>query len=127
MQLEIKHVKGYLNHKLKMIFSNGEIIEVKGIVEDVIYYDTYERRSIHISHLKPLLRSLSDLTKEIEHNGEKFVPMNRAIFLGCRPEWLINDLRDTMSYKIYEWLIEHHFDVFGLIENNLAIDINTLK
>ena len=28
----------------------------------------------------------------------------------------------SVSYSLYEWLFKHHFDVFNLIENNLAID-----
>lgn len=28
---------------------------------------------------------------------------------------------------LFEWLFEHHFDVFGLIEQDLAIDINTIE
>ena len=31
-----------------------------------------------------------------------------------------------MSYGLVSKLIEWHFDVFGLIEKGLAIDINTL-
>ena len=27
-----------------------------------------------------------------------------------------------ISYEIYEWLFKHHFDIFNLIKNNLAID-----
>ena len=30
------------------------------------------------------------------------------------------------SYRVVELLFRHHFDVFGLIEKGLAIDINTL-
>lgn len=30
-----------------------------------------------LDKIKPILRPLSDLTKEIEHNGEKFVPMKK--------------------------------------------------
>lgn len=29
--------------------------------------------------------------------------------------------------QLFEYLFKNHFDVFGLIEENLAIDINTLK
>lgn len=28
----------------------------------------------------------------------------------------------SVSYSLYEWLFKHHFDVFNLIENNLAIN-----
>lgn len=31
------------------------------------------------------------------------------------------------SQRINGWLFEHHFDVFGLIDKNLAIDINTIE
>jgi hypothetical protein len=30
-------------------------------------------------------------------------------------------------YEILQWFFENHYDVFGLIEENLAIDINTLN
>jgi hypothetical protein len=30
-------------------------------------------------------------------------------------------------YRDYQFLFEHHFDVFGLIEAGKAIDINTIK
>ena len=32
----------------------------------------------------------------------------------------------TVSIEIIEYLYENHFDIYGLIEQNLAIDINTL-
>lgn len=35
-------------------------------------------------------------------------------------------IRET-PYHFYEWLIKNHFDVFGLIQSGLAIDINTLS
>lgn len=41
-----------------------------------------------------------------------------------------NDMVDEIvheSYLLMQKLIEWHFDVFGLIEKGLAIDINTLK
>ena len=28
----------------------------------------------------------------------------------------------SVSYSLYEWLFEHHFDVFGLIDKGLAIE-----
>lgn len=28
----------------------------------------------------------------------------------------------SVSYSLYEWLFEHHFDIFGLIEQGLAIE-----
>jgi hypothetical protein len=64
-------------------------------------------------------------------NGEKFVPID---MLNYKPtikhvaDYPFNfiDLQ-FISYCSFNKLLEWHFDVYGLIENNLAIDINTLK
>lgn len=83
-----------------------------------------------INEIKPILRPLSDLTKEIEHNGEKFVPM--VEYSHLRFEEISNykggqNVLDFIQFREYKLLIEMHFDFFGLIEQNLAIDINTLE
>jgi hypothetical protein len=40
----------------------------------------------------------------------------------------IKDLSETIiEYCVIEFLCQYHFDVFGLIEKGLAIDINTLS
>jgi hypothetical protein len=84
--------------------------------------------------IKPILRPLSDLTKEIEVNGEKLIPI-KGMFLphGERKiltYWANENkcwMGQQISYLIYQELFEMHFDVFGLIEQGLAIDINTLE
>ena len=79
------------------------------------------------------------ILQEIEINGEKFVPIDwfrediknvifemgllsslcikgkNECFINCGTYIFINN-------KLLEW----HFDIYGLIENGLAIDINTL-
>ena len=90
----------------------------------------------NINEFKPILRPLSDLIKEIEVNGKKFVP-------AYRTQVHINDkylpftvngrivlenriVTNTILYTDMQYLISLHFDVFGLIEKGLAIDINKL-
>ena len=140
----------------------------------------FELDDVYLEELKPILRQLSDLTKEIEHNGEKFVPIiklanqnyyvnngltpifdrcktvNESNFLAYNSDTEISrcqfrfrtfgadgensdlnfEFYDNTSHvernkhfstlaninKLFEW----HFDIYGLIEKNLAIDINTL-
>jgi hypothetical protein len=65
--------------------------------------------------LKPILRPLSDMTEEekkefdlIEHNGSSY---------------------PTVAYALapcFKWLLEKHFDLFGLIEAGLAISASSL-
>lgn len=93
---------------------------------------------IELKDIKPILRPLSDLTKEIEHNGEKFIPIERLqngetychmvydenVLMGAEE---IISVPLSMPLAVYQKLIEWHFDIFNLIENGLAIDKNTLK
>lgn len=85
---------------------------------------------------KLILRPLSELTKEIEHNGEGFVP---AEYLTAQYgsystvcEWIylyrrgVKDISEA-PYVVLKKLFEWHFDVFGLIESGLAIDINSIE
>lgn len=93
---------------------------------------------------KPILRPLSDLTKEIEVNGEKFVPIDiirkedKDWFCIEGDEYILREdiggggwigyiTIERIPYWIIQQLFEWHFDVFGLIYKGLAIDINKLK
>lgn len=90
---------------------------------------------IFLSEVKPVLRPLSDLTKEIDHGGEKFVPIDwledeyytLAIYISAKqlhiePRWI-----NQCEYLLIKHLLEWHFDVDNLIEKGLAIDLNTLE
>jgi hypothetical protein len=85
-----------------------------------------------------LLRPLSDLTKEIEVDGKRFVPIKEfyEIYGGGYQNfenWYdmnwANYSRplECLSYNDLQKLFEWHFDVFGLTEKGYAIDINTIK
>lgn len=106
-----------------------------------IYKSNLNKRHGEImSNVRLLLRPLSDLTKEIEVNGERFVPVEK-LYNGKLNEWKneleINgifydyvmemhehDLLAELQYREISMLFEWHFDIFGLIEKGLAIDIN---
>ena len=103
----------------------------------------------HIGEFKPILRPLSDLNRfgeDIinEHSinlliSEKY-NLDYGILSHFKGELSINlegdydlryDANKSISFNvmltIQEELLKGHYDIFNLIENNLAIDINTLK
>ena len=87
--------------------------------------------------IKPILRPLSDLTKEIEETEKTL--LDKIVFESNRhcdayEEWLEHyiDTNDESCieqapFEIIQELFKLHFDVFGLIQQGLAIDINTLE
>lgn len=134
MKLTLEHLAGYLPYGLAI-----EILDYKRDYVGIHYskvnghyfigdelYLTYEGGSTgkSMQSCKPILRPLSDLTKEIEVGGEKIVPQDELGLYcldGLSP-FGIKYLRVGVCDLLLKW----HFDIHGLLEQNLAIDINTL-
>jgi hypothetical protein len=176
-KLELKHLAPYLPYGLNILIKRlkypvSEYVEKLsisnlGVIENKIY------------NVKPILRPLSDLTKIIEHNGDKFVPIKKIIeivlgkkliqkmtfvnmterhnyFVCCYKNQhgyfyhlsifehtflkvfviqieVSNNISKRKSevwgvpYSVFEYLLEWHFDIFGLIKKGLAVDIDTFK
>ena len=155
MKLELKHLAPYQEHKVKLLVDgrkyNIAYLSTKRIAFiDIQGYGDVEKMKWEYASgkVQPILRPLSDLTKEIEHNGKKFTMVYKLkeyqrLIHADLPE-KHNELDDRIdllmkeidifgcfilqlrSYFIIRQLISKHFDVFGLIEQNLAIDINTV-
>jgi hypothetical protein len=129
MKLELKHLAGYLPYGLKY---KNNYFEDKRIIELTPFLLSFH--SVDFNKIKPILYPLSDLAKKIEVNGEKFVPI---IKLNLDYDWsdnisiydfsTITGLNMEDIYFVTDSLLEWHFDIYGLIEAGLAIDINTLK
>ena len=139
MTLELKHIACYLPYKLKV---QTEHIEGNRIYTLEGLSAKYDRVDLdddygwsYISGIKPILRPLSDLNKEIEVNGQKFIPINWVenqypnLDLHNQCKSLLDDESwiNQCEYLLIQHLFEWHFDIYNLIKNNLAIDINTIK
>ena len=125
MKLELKHLAPYLPYKLHLNTKYG-FITMETLNDYVINGDHED--SYSYDEVKPRLRPLSDLAKEIEVNVERFVPNRKVQWLfddTCKFQEFIKEGR--LSYSKMQKLFEWHFDVFSLIESGLAIDINTLN
>lgn len=169
MKLELKHLDFVNNGKVRLIrlphwdFNNVNLQDCELSFNAVSKepFLRYENVTFGLDQIKVYKRQLSDLTKEIEVNGEKFVPIVElaklfhtvksavthfsnivnAGFYGASVNCHIenDDSRFTYyqlrndefvlsnTYQEVQKLLEWHFDVFGLIEQGLAIDINTLE
>ncbi|WP_312922560.1 hypothetical protein [Empedobacter brevis] len=158
MSLELKHISPYLPYELTGICTEefSGIEKVIGISKysntDEVYLIT-SLDDLDIEYFKPIFRPLSDLTKEIEVDREKFVPIDAIKSMSDMPysnsfryeegnfifteqrliseygshSWLDFDHVASNQILFFEKLYEWHFDVFGLIEKGLAVDINTLN
>ena len=143
-KITLDHLAPYIPYGLKVETVDG-IFEVDGWGSEIgIFLKTMMYGANAIPAYKPILRPLSDLTKEITHNGETFVPIDylNGEFAGKIPrKFEVNQtirnpnifftLAEWISFKelheLFELLFSWHFDVFGLLDAGLAIDFNDLK
>ena len=111
MKLELKHLAPYLPYRLKIQYKfDGFEICISPMVASMTSNSFAKEIPINTvlsdnKSFKPILRPLSDLNDE-ENNTPEYLQ-------GC-------------CYSYVTYLISQHYDVFGLIEKGLAIDINTL-
>ena len=124
-------------YEIKLVYRNDKswpIIMAIGNLDEILHTN---------KDYKPILHPLSDLTKEIEHKGEKFVPIEklREIIGGgwcsvyeraveIMQEWYIDTLKDKIKYLPFEFIqlfISWHFDIADLLSKGEAIDVNTLE
>ena len=139
-QLEFKHVAPYLPYGLKGV-SKADNYGIENVIGYQFFGDKCEVitniDNLYIVEFMPILRNISDLTKEIEHNGERFVPVERIKCLyeieyrNNNPISMYVDGSWTskiteLPYDLVQLLLEWHFNVFNLPEH-LFIDINTLN
>ena len=115
MKLELKHLAPYLPHGLwcEVNYIEGKEVkpfEIRWVTKDFNIY----------SDIKPILRPLSDLTNEFKYDF-RFTERTITIHKHGLDYWV-----KGLRFDIVEFLLKNHFDVFGLIEQGLAIDINTL-
>jgi hypothetical protein len=151
-KLEIKYLAPYLPYRLKFYAGKIEdalliypmlglnehynkIISIKTFSngEDTTY--GFQEMPIEQYHLKPILRPMSELIKEIEHNGEKIIPcdywdkeVNRIKYQDELRNMAKHSYCDGyLPYFIMEKLFEWNFDVFNLIDSDLAVNYNEIN
>lgn len=138
MKLELKHLAGYLPYGLKVYciddMQGEELLKGFNLFKNDYVEVFTDKEPMDLSYCKPILRPLSDLTKEkyFEMTG-KSEKEDFALYFtnsGFYKQGYTSRTYETYEslpyYHILE-LLENHFDIYGLIENNLAIDKNTIS
>lgn len=156
-----------LPYGLKLFNKNCEykrMYEMDGLfTPNAVHCKETNRVDYFHCEIMPILRPLSDLVREIEHNGEKFVPLlelakiafdgftcstmdysktNSSYKVTCKDcefsynykiysfSLYDNALREYQYFpfqlKLFQKLIEWHFDIADFISKGEAIDVNTL-
>lgn len=130
MTLELKDICGYLPYGLMQKHYN-DVCSFTIATQSCMGKDVFHEMPIRFG--KPILRPMFDLTEEITHRGEKFVPLDvfndRGHFIEFDAAGLLYTVGGCMDSdwlmvfdKFHEWM----FDYRGLISAGLAIDVNTL-
>lgn len=128
MKLEIKHLASYLPYDLKVVFEADEhehtLVGLVNWSDEIMVlspFNDYGRSNI--KNCKPILRPLSNLPKQNgdddNYNYLGIVNFAHAFSLDGKKVGVF-----AMPYFFIEELCKEHYDVFGLIEKGLAIDIN---
>ena len=130
MKLELKDLAHYLPYNLMIQGqTNGEIAEMSCITETSVNITSRNFQYgmwADLFDIKPILRPLSNFRDKIirDIKIELDCSINQVTELFCLIDGSIR-LQD-ITLGLYTVLCKNHVDFNNLIENNLAIDINTI-
>ncbi len=138
-KLELKHLTPYLPYGLRMKVNDGYGI-LKGILQhslDVSDPDSVDSGMyVTYDECNPLLFPLSECEEIL--NNDDYLCIDSCQVTFCNlwngkntfkiyptgAEWIY---ASDVYENFYEFLFKYHFDVFGLIDSGVAIDINTIQ
>ncbi len=127
-ELKLEHLAPYLPYGLKLWHESWECeltMNADGSgSEDLSILDVEE-------YAKPILRPLSDLTKEIQHNGEKFVPIVELHKIatehqkgkGQQIDKIVYNKKNTIAQLIFKHVYFHNGEPLGKIIFEIDTDI----
>ncbi len=152
MKLELKHLAFYLPYEVQILSKIESQIEhfkfekcrLKSVnmlsksvttIHDVgINEDEEYITDKNFSDIKLILKSISLLDKDIEILNilaKKLSEAETSIYNFERSKiWILEVLKDesatALPFFLTKILLKNHYDIFGLIDKGLAIDINYL-
>ena len=103
--------------------------KIKGCAGDIISWTG--GNNVFDLEVKPILRPLIEFAQEPmlwedlfdEFSEMSFDHFENLFFVFGRA----NNCMDVINYEMLQKFLGYHFDIFGLIEQDLAVDINKVK
>ena len=130
-QLTLKHLTPYLPFEL-LFAANGSTYQMTiASAEKQDVYVEIQDDFVFLGHwaiengLKPILRPLSDYT-DITSKAMSDLNCDLTNQMDIQEFALKKMSLSSLLYSSFEVLTRNHVDIFGLIPEGLAIDINTL-
>ena len=135
MKLELKHVLPYFIYGLKGLFFGVEDIVIE-IELEIRVISGLNYGAVQLKDFKPILRPLSDFINEINEDdyqdsefgeyvgGDWCDIYDDAIFHILESKKNMNI--EALPFHLIEYLLSKNYDIFNLISNNLAVNINDL-
>jgi len=120
-KLKLEHLSAYFPYQVKAEFKEIDdpkcramVIGTVGEIADNGKITCYDTVNSWPDKFKLLLRPLS----EIKNNIDSYpIPLSDIVKID-------SGKLDEISYSTTQWLLAHHYDIFGLIEQGLAKPIN---
>jgi hypothetical protein len=126
-ELTIKDLSAYLPYELKIQGqTHGDIETMTGLNSGAVMINHKTIGWADFFDIKPILRPLSTLTEPIEHEGKILVPnevLGWDVLRYKRRKSGDYPIIYNETYDVVEKLLEWKFDIFGLIQDNLAIPV----
>lgn len=102
----------------RLVAYDGKKFEITELHKDGMWTKSESNHYLFLKYIRIgidyfiLARPLSDLTKEITHEGEKFVPINRINEInGSFAEYSHTYPIESMPYRLVDKLKEWHFNI----------------
>lgn len=131
MELELKHLSAYLPYELQLKTTVWQRNISKHITSIEMLCTYLIDNKDDYTEFLPILRPLSQIKEYFEPIFETDEEVNEYLSYEATTPFsvdeIINYKFEYLPYGTCQVLLKHHFDLFGLIEKSLAIDINTLS
>lgn len=133
-KLEIKHIAAYLPYELEVKANDtvapGVMVSIVAGMPGLLLYDDKDNIEYYeLSAIKPLLIPLSELKNLDNYTLIQFIKKQTGLQIDYELDIEVDVNKQQSIWmpipkviEVYNILLQHHYDVFGLIDAGLALN-----